>query len=107
MTDGPEMQEPDEAVAEWMVASITDRWRHPDLQFGPDPDEKSIQQLVMEDIAEREQIGIQRYGTAIYASSTPDDPVEGGPEWQAYREALDLVIYLRWNLERRKRYGSA
>jgi hypothetical protein len=81
-----------------------DAWRHPDLYpiTGDDPEaaEKSVQELVVEDIQERERIGIERYGAGIYTSSTPDDPIEGGPIHQAYREALDLVIYLRWVIQR-------
>ena len=60
---------------------------------------KSIQQLVIEDLAEREQHGISVYGTAIF-DDTPNDPAEGGPIGQAYREALDLTIYLRWYIAR-------
>jgi hypothetical protein len=83
-----------------------DWWRHPDIY----PDEQellvinrnespTIQSLVIKDIEEREEHGIQTYGRAIFAD-TPNDPVEGGPIGQAYREALDLVIYLRWFIER-------
>jgi hypothetical protein len=64
-----------------------------------DDGEPTIQQLVIEDIQERERHGVRTYGRAIYAD-TPNDPVEGGPIGQAYREALDLVIYLRWFIER-------
>jgi hypothetical protein len=74
-------------------------WAGPDFTARPEPEEKSIQQLVMEDLAEREQFGIRRYGRAIFAD-TPDDPIEGGPIGQAYREALDMTIYLRWFIER-------
>lgn len=77
-----------------------DKWRHPDLYDPPSDDgEPTIQHLVIEDIQERERHGIRTYGRAIYAD-TPNDPVEGGPIGQAYREALDLVIYLRWFIER-------
>jgi hypothetical protein len=63
------------------------------------PSQKSVQQMVIDDILERERYGVTTYGVAIYAG-TPDDPVEGGPVGQAYREALDLVIYLRWHMAR-------
>lgn len=69
----------------------------------PDDSSPSIQQLVIADIQERERHGIRTYGRAIFAADTPDDPVEGGPIGQAYREALDLAIYLRWFIER---YGT-
>jgi hypothetical protein len=71
-------------------------WAGQDFSAHP---RKSVQQLVMEDIAEREQYGITTFGTAIFPD-TSDDPVEGGPVGQAYREALDLVIYLRWHMAR-------
>ncbi len=83
-----------------------DIWRHPDIY--PDEQElllikrnkrQSIQSLVIEDIKEREQHGIRTYGRAIYYD-TPNDPVEGGPIGQAYREILDLTIYIRWFIER-------
>jgi len=93
-----------------------DMWRHPDLysdeenakwierhrahnEHHANDGETTIQQLVIEDIQERERHGICTYGRAIY-TDTPNDPVEGGPIGQAYREALDLVIYLRWFIER-------
>lgn len=60
---------------------------------------KSVQKMVMEDIAEREKHGITVYGAAIF-DDTPNDPAEGGPIGQAYREALDLTIYLRWYIAR-------
>jgi hypothetical protein len=63
------------------------------------PIKKSVQRLVIEDIAERERFGTEKYGQASY-TDTPDDPVEGGPVGQAYKEALDMVIYLRWQLAR-------
>jgi hypothetical protein len=63
------------------------------------PGKKSIQQLVREDLEEREQYGIATYGRASF-TDTPDSPAEGGPVEQAYREALDQVIYLRWYLAR-------
>ena len=58
----------------------------------------SIQQLVMADLREREAFGIRTYGQPLYASS-PDDK-DGSPLRQAYSEALDLAIYLRWQLAR-------
>jgi hypothetical protein len=63
------------------------------------PKKRSIQQLVIEDLAERERHGITVYGAAIF-DDTPNDAAEGGPIGQAYREALDMVIYLRWYIAR-------
>ena len=66
---------------------------------------KGVQQMVIEDVQERERHGITTYGVAIYAG-TQDDPVEGGPIGQAYREALDLVVYLRWQIARHENDSS-
>ncbi len=93
-----------------------DLWRHPDVYTyeqdmvwierhrahnarHADDGKPSIQSLVIKDIEEREEHGIRTYGEAIFAD-TPNDPVEGGPMGQAYRELLDLVIYMRWFIER-------
>jgi hypothetical protein len=74
-----------------------ENWAGPN--FTVPPGEKSIQQLVIEDLAAREKFGISKYGRASFAD-TPDDPREGGPLGQAYNEAMDLVIYLRWYIAR-------
>jgi hypothetical protein len=96
-----------------------DIWRHPDIypdeqdmvwierhrahnERHADDNKPTIQSLVVKDIEEREEHGIRTYGRAIYAD-TPNDPVEGGPIGQAYRESLDQAIYLRWYIER---YGT-
>jgi hypothetical protein len=63
-------------------------------------EEDSIQHLVVRDVIEREAYGIRTYGKPLYTDS-PDD-VDGDPLHQAYREALDLCIYLRWQLARRE-----
>jgi len=93
-----------------------DMWRHPDIysdeqdlvwierhrahnERHADDGKPTIQSLVIKDIEEREEHGIRTYGRAIYAD-TPNDPVEGGPIGQAYREILDLTIYIRWFIER-------
>jgi hypothetical protein len=48
-----------------------------------------IQDLVMEDIAKRKEIGIQRYKTGL-------QPFNGRDGLQdAFEEALDLCMYLR------------
>lgn len=49
----------------------------------------SVWQMVLVDMAEREQVGIQRYGTPLQAFNGRD------ALWDAYEEALDLVVYLR------------
>lgn len=52
-------------------------------------DHPSIQSLVRADLEEREQIGIQRYGTPLQPHNGRNALVD------AYQEALDLACYLR------------
>lgn len=50
---------------------------------------KSIQSMVRDDLVEREKLGIDRYGTALY-------PRNGRIALKdAYEEALDLACYLK------------
>lgn len=58
-------------------------------------DRPSIQRLVREDLIDREEIGIQRYGTTLQAHNGRDAPRD------AYEEALDLACYLRQAIEER------
>ena len=55
----------------------------------------AIQDLVMQDVAERKRLGIERYGTPLQAFNGRDALVD------AYQEALDLVQYLRQALYER------
>jgi hypothetical protein len=48
-----------------------------------------IQELVMEDMRSRLDLGIQRYGTGLQANNGRDMLQD------AYEEALDLCVYLR------------
>jgi hypothetical protein len=50
---------------------------------------------VIEDLAERKRVGIERYGQAL-TSEMPHDMLQ-----EAYEEALDLVVYLRCAIEKR------
>lgn len=52
--------------------------------------------LVMDDMRHRQRIGLHRYGKPVIAS--------GSEDWlqHAYEEALDLTVYLRAEIERRK-----
>lgn len=71
-------------------------------------DETDIQTLVMrdiealasgvvEDIAERREVGIRRYGTAL-------QPFNGRDALQdAYEEAIDLAMYLKQEIVERER----
>lgn len=50
---------------------------------------RPIWELVIEDMAARDCVGRQRYGTPLQAHNGRDALVD------AYQEALDLVVYLR------------
>ena len=54
-----------------------------------------IQTLVIQDIEERREIGIARYGTPLQAHNGRDALRD------AYEEALDLTCYLRQLIEER------
>jgi hypothetical protein len=59
-------------------------------QAMPTPNNRpSVQSLVRADLDEREQVGIQRYGTPLQAFNGRDALRD------AYEEALDLACYLR------------
>jgi hypothetical protein len=60
----------------------------------PEPEPKIID-LVKQDLDARERKGIETYGSTLRASST-NDALQ-----YAYEEALDLVMYLRQELDRR------
>jgi hypothetical protein len=59
-------------------------------------DEPIIQDLVIADILERKEFGIRKYGHALQASNGRDMLLD------AYQEAIDLVVYIKGELERRK-----
>ena len=52
--------------------------------------------LVVEDLIERKKLGTERYGVPLNANSEKDMLIE------AYEEILDLCIYLRTELDKRK-----
>lgn len=52
-------------------------------------DSISCWNLVLEDIAERRQAGIEHYGTELVTNNGRNALID------AYQEALDLVVYLR------------
>lgn len=56
---------------------------------------RPIQDLVMEDIAARKEVGLKKYGTLLQAHNGRDALMD------AYQEALDLVMYLRQAIEER------
>ncbi len=55
----------------------------------------SIQELMRRDLVVREQVGVQRYGTPLYANNGRDALRD------AYEEAVDLALYLRQAIEER------
>ena len=57
---------------------------------------KSVWQMVLADMAEREQHGIAKYGLPVLAFNGRDPLID------AYQEALDLCVYLRQAIEERK-----
>lgn len=58
-------------------------------------DEESVWDLVIEDMRTRDNVGRNRYGTPLQAHNGRDHLVD------AYQEALDLVVYLRAEIQRR------
>jgi hypothetical protein len=65
-------------------------------QVGAMPsDRPNIADLVIQDMAARKALGIQRYGTPLQAHNGRDALLD------AYQEALDLCVYLRQAIEER------
>ncbi len=63
----------------------------------PEPNASTpIWNLVISDMHERDRIGTEKYGTPLQAHNGRDALVD------AYQEALDLVVYLRQEIEERK-----
>ena len=54
-----------------------------------------IEKLVCNDIAARQALGIKKYGCTV--AESPDDMLN-----HAYQEALDLCVYLKAEIEKRK-----
>lgn len=67
--------------------------------YEPDPiktEEQPVWELVIEDMKQRDNEGRKKYGTPLQASNGRDALVD------AYQEVLDLAVYLRQEIERRK-----
>lgn len=62
----------------------------------PQDNNKDIWEHVLKDIAFRRARGIEQYGVPL-TTQTLENPL-----WEAYCEALDLVVYLRTEIEKRK-----
>jgi len=69
------------------------------IQDQPPPmpnDRPAIADLVIADIIERKRVGTERYGTPLQPFNGRDALID------AYQEALDLVQYLRQEIEERE-----
>ena len=55
-----------------------------------------VQDVVVQDIIERKEFGVRKYGTPLLTHNGRD------ALWDAYQEALDLVMYLRQALLERE-----
>ena len=66
-------------------------------QPAPQPGQVNVGQLVLDDMNDRIALGVERYGTKLQTHNGRDALVD------AYQEALDLVMYLRQEIEERKR----
>lgn len=62
-------------------------------------DTPAVWDLVIADMHERDRVGAERYGTRLQVENGRDSLVD------AYQESLDLVAYLRQEIERRKVYS--
>jgi hypothetical protein len=73
--------------------------RPTDEQPAPTPESSTkpaVWDLVIADMRERDETGKRRYGTRLQPHNGRDALVD------AYQEALDLVVYLRQEIEERK-----
>lgn len=59
----------------------------------------SAHDLVMDDMRDRRAFGLEKYGTLLQFDNGRDHLTD------AYQESLDLVVYLRNEIEWRKRYA--
>lgn len=62
-------------------------------------DSPAIWDLVVADMIERNKVGTEKYGTPLQAGNGRDSLVD------AYQECLDLIVYLRTEIEERKTCG--
>ncbi len=63
--------------------------------------EISVWSLVLTDMMDRDLDGRRKYGVPLQASNGRDHLVD------AYQEALDLVVYLRAEIEKRSNHAKA
>ena len=67
-----------------------------DEQSAPKPSSGDVWLLVLKDMEERRQHGIEKYGVPVQPHNGRDPLVD------AYQEALDLCVYLRQEIEQRR-----
>jgi hypothetical protein len=60
-----------------------------EYQPDPKPGQQNVADFVLQDIQERVEAGEKKYGTKLQTFNGRD------ALWDAYQEALDLVMYLR------------
>lgn len=60
-----------------------------EYQPNPQPGQQNVADYVLADIRERVEAGERKYGTRLQTFNGRD------ALWDAYQEALDLVMYLR------------
>jgi len=65
-------------------------------QPAPQASEGDVWALIIHDMSQRRQGGIEKYGTPLQPHNGRDALVD------AYQEALDLVVYLRQAIEERR-----
>lgn len=65
----------------------------------PIPGKDDVADYVLGDIEERVKAGVERYGTKLQTYNGRD------PLWDAYQEAIDLVMYLRQAILERESEG--
>ena len=65
-------------------------------QPDPTPGKQDVADLVLTDIQARVGLGLERYGTKLQTFNGRD------ALWDAYQEALDLVMYLRQAITERE-----
>lgn len=68
-------------------------------QKPPTPADGDVWKLVIADMESRRQFGIEKYGVPLQVANGRDPLID------AYQEALDLAVYLRQEIEKRRQEG--
>lgn len=89
-----------EQMMEMYLAGFRPRTNASRPQPPPTPGHGRVLDYVLADMAERAESGKQKYGTYLEVYNGRD------PLWDAYQEALDLVMYLRQALLERDSANS-